>query len=246
MPTNASIIHQWGNLPDGYEPTNANEFVQQLSKILTSYLAGSYSLFNYGNSTPSTEDQDKPWLRTVSGSPDRWYVFYNGKWVAKHEVPASGNERRLWVGTDVQLRAYDGGDGSTDTPTETTGAMWEIDTTPAGKFPVFPGDFADSGAVNVGQTATDTSVSGVDKVTLSQAQMPSHVHGFTNDQFGRGKAYLNSPSESEGVVFAAVGAAGAYEPNSDSVGSDEAHNNLPPFYGIYLIKRTSRVYRTIG
>ena len=32
--------------------------------------------------------------------------------------------------------------------------------------------------------------------------------------------------------------------NTASVGGDTAHNNLPPFYGVYFIKRTARVYYT--
>lgn len=250
MPNNATVNLQFGSMPNDYEPTDANDFVQQLDKIMTAYLPGNYNLFNYGNSTPSAEDQDKPWIRTIAGAPDRVYVFYNGKWVCKHEVPASGNERRLWVGSESDLWSYDGGDGvdpSSVAPAATTGAMWEVDTAFEFKMPIGVGT---NETTYDGNTATAVSVNGTggaERVAISAAETPEHTHGFANEQFTLGKAYLNSRAENEGVLFKGpAGASGAYDVSTDAAGSGESHQNMPPYIGVYFIKRTSRVYRCIS
>jgi hypothetical protein len=58
-------------------------------------------------------------------------------WVFQHPLPpagtvntATGGERRLYMGTLVGLQSYDGGDGGSNaTIGDTTGPMWQQDTT---------------------------------------------------------------------------------------------------------------------
>lgn len=233
------LVLQWGNLADGYAPASWQDFISQLEKIVTGYLPGEYKPVNYGSSTPAVEDQDRPWVRTnPDGTPDKTYVFYNGKWVNLHPVPASGNERRLWVGSEANLRSYDGGDGTADVPTSTTGAMWEVDTNFAARFPVGVGSFAASGDVAVTGTSTSTAISGEDKHTLLEAEMPAHTHNLTlygGDGANNSTDKINTTDETD-VMNAAF--------PTTSAGSGTAHNNLPPFYGVYFIKRTARIYNT--
>ena len=127
MPTNQSVTLVKGTIPPGLCFTDIPSLYSTFVDTTTAYVNGNYSLFNFGNSTPSADDNDKPWIRTVGGEPDRLYVYKNGYWLAKHPSPASGKERRIWTGTDVELVDYDGGSAAT-TPNEYQGPMWEVDT----------------------------------------------------------------------------------------------------------------------
>ena len=92
--TNIEVVNQYGNVAEGSKFPTWQDFVTWLEKNHSSYMPGNYSLYNFGNTVPAVEDQDRPWLRTnADGSPDRLYVYFNGKWVAPHPVPASDSER---------------------------------------------------------------------------------------------------------------------------------------------------------
>lgn len=259
MPSNAQIVHNMGTLAPGFAPTSWDDLLQKIPLLLTSYLSGTYNTFNYGNATPAAEDQDKPWFRTnADGSFDRIYAYINGAWLAKHLYPAAGSYRGLWVGTVNDLKSFDGGDG-TATATTTTGPMWEVDSNFAAKFLVAPGTFDDSGTLDVATSTTDTSVSGADKVTMAFAEMPQHFHGvgsglsLSNDDgaFLRrdwlsltnfDSYIIAGNTDNPSVTSINSGNMGSTNAQSDSTVATGAHNNLPPMYGVYVIKRTAREY----
>jgi hypothetical protein len=268
MATNLSVVHLWGKLPEGYEPSGPDDFVQQLSKVLTSYLAGTYTTFNFGSSTPAAADQDRPWFRTTAtGEFDRMYAYSStyGKWVSPHAVPKSGNERRIWVGSEAALRSYDGGDGTTDAPGATTGAMWEIDTNFAFKMPIGVGTGPDSGTLlAVGDTG------GEEQHELLQdegAQAPDHQHTFgrmlgDSGSEGDDGLFLTGTASTTGNARKIAGdqqaaatvdlssgdgeylvSAGVLGASGDAV---DKHNNMPPYVAVYFIKRTAREFYTVS
>lgn len=129
MPTNQSVTLVKGTIPPGLCFSNIPELYNTFVDTTTAYVNGNYSLFNFGNSTPSADDNDKPWVRTDGdGRPDKMYVYKDGYWLCKHPTPASGKERRIWTGTDTELLSYEADGNSSSTATIYSGPFWEVDT----------------------------------------------------------------------------------------------------------------------
>jgi len=122
--------------------------------------------------------------------------------------------RQLPVGTIVMWT------GTTNTIPQ----CWEVVDDMAGKFPV--GVRSSGGNYQAGRDIDNAGKSGLNEVTLTVAQMPSHNHG--GGYFGdHGSGYSRGSGSGSGNF------------TSPSVGGDQAHENRPPFYGVYFIKKTS-------
>jgi hypothetical protein len=231
MASNQQVILQAGSVPT----ETCFESIQQLYNTFvnntTAYVAGSYSLFNYGDSTPAVDDQDRPWIRTIGGKPDRIYSFVDGKWASKHSIPAGGNVRQMWVGSEVELETYDGGESGT--AKDMAGPFWTVDTDMSARFPVGVGDFA----------AAEKATGGEKDTTLEEKNLPPHVHDLkytesplknTGGAQNAGEGHFTSGSK---IVNGMI--------TAGSSQTSESFTNLPPYYGVYFIKRTSRVYYTV-
>lgn len=227
------------NFPVNYCPSNyqnfANDIISGTQATFLSSIGNSF--FNFGATTPALNNQVYPWL----DADGNWWVFQGGFWARKNPVAPQGEERRIYVGTTASLQSYDGGDGTAYSGNVYTGAMWEVDTNFEARFPVGVGTFATSGVVSVNGTTTSTAVAGEDKHTLSVAEMPTHNHQTIDQYYNltqRGTADTKAFSpDNRGEGTANILA-------SNTAGGGAAHNNLPPFYGVYFIKRTARVYYT--
>jgi len=239
------------SLPVNYCPTNyqtlANDIISGTQAIFNSTIGNSF--FNFGASFPAINNRIYPWL----DDQGLWWIFTQGFWIRKNPVDASGQERRMFVGSTTDLGLYDGGDGSV-TVTSVTGPMWEIDTAFEARFPVGVGAFAASGAVAVNGTSTATSVVGEDQHKLTTSELAAHTHDVAIQVFGHGGedgtrdsadgGTYSNPVTNNTTVFPAATLDTSLDAEAVSVGGDIAHNNLPPFYGVYFIKRTARVYYT--
>lgn len=233
------------SLPTNYCPLSyqnlANDIIEGAQVTFNSTIGNSF--FNFGPSIPAINNRIYPWL----DEKGQWWIFSQGVWLYKNTVAANGYDRRIFVGTTTDLLSYDGGDG-TAVAGDTFGPMWMVDTLFDARFPVGVGSFAASGAVAVNGTATATSIVGEDKHTLNASEIPTHNHNvrvetangvtvsnlmctdFAEKPAGNGN---NDFSFQAGIHVVA-----------DNFGGGLSHNNLPPFYGVYFIKRTSRVYYT--
>ena len=265
MPNLTLITLTPPSLPVGYCPLNyqnlANDIISGTQATFNSSIGNSF--FNYGASTPALNNQVYPWL----DENGEWWVRVSGYWARKNPIPANGPERRIFVGTAADVLSYDGGDG-TVTATNTTGPMWEVDTAFDARFPVGVGAFAASGTVNVQGTTTTTSVVGEDKHKLTVPETPfnEHTHGVAqliapanDDYYLVNKSWTGLGSYPTQILQGAAGSGGGGSgpsittgdvgtTNADKTGNDSqnaiGHNNLPPFYGVYFIKRSGRVYYT--
>lgn len=236
MPNLTLITLTPPSLPIGYCPTNyqqlANDVISGTQANFNSSIGNSF--FNYGPTTPALNNQVYPWL----DENGNWWIFQSGYWLRQHPIAAGSAERRIYVGTTTDLQTYDG--GNTNAPSNWSGPMWEVDTLFEARFPVGAGTFAASGVVSVNGTTTSTAVAGEDKHTLVTSEMPKHSHTMTwdsQDTAGGNQLktlYLGPDANAFNDIVKSSGDAGG----------DAAHNNLPPFYGVYFIKRTARVYYT--
>jgi hypothetical protein len=237
MPNLTLITLTPPSLPIGYCPTNyqqlANDVISGTQANFNSSIGNSF--FNFGPTTPTLNNQVYPWL----DENGNWWIYKDGYWLRQHPIAAGSAERRIYVGTTTDLQTYDG--GNTNAPSNWSGPMWQVDTLFEARFPVGAGTFASSGVVSVNGTTTSTAVAGEDKHTLVTSEMPSHTHQILDQYINltqRGSAdtsVFSATNRSEGVANLLP---------TTSSGGDAAHNNLPPFYGVYFIKRTARVYYT--
>jgi len=237
MPNLTLITLTPPSLPVGYCPSNyqqlANDIVSGTQANFNSAIGNSF--FNFGPTTPALNNRVYPWL----DEDGNWWIYSQGYWLRKNPISITSAERRIYVGTTTDLLSYDGGDG-TATATDWTGPMWQVDTEFEARFPVGAGTFAASGVVSVQGKTTSTSVAGEDQHTLVTSEMPKHNHTMTwdsQDTSGGNQLKTLYYGPDANVVNDIVKSSG-------DAGGDAPHNNLPPFYGVYFIKRTARVYYT--
>lgn len=253
MPTNAPIVFQNGSLPEGFCFTNWQTLFNTFSALLNGYLPGQYNVFNYGNTEPAAEDRGKPWFRlNADGSPDKWYVYFGGAWVSPHPVAAGADEIRMYKGLLADLVNYDG--GSAGAVSDNTGPMWEEDTDMRARFPVGPGTLPSATVIGVGDTG------GEEKHSLTEAEMPPHTHLVISSEFAVGVITPDSTNfiarrrnfgaSDDYTLQAAPAGSEADAGKSSEVGGSgspaavTAHNTMPPYRGVYFIKRTARKFYT--
>lgn len=218
------------------------------------------------SSTPNPDQRSKAWLRLEGANltPDRIYKWALGSWISQHPVPVGSAYRVMWIGSEADLWSFDGGDGSnpsTTPPTATSGAMWEVDTAFAARFPLGPGTLPiSSTAVPVGGTG------GLERVTLTGEEgaanaFHQHVYAQTttsenNDAiFTKYPATAFSPGSPEGFEIRGDNSVPGGSPgisSGDLVTSGpvnvldgdpiESHQNMPPYIGVFFIKRTQRQF----
>jgi hypothetical protein len=222
--------------------------------------------------TPAASDRDKLWIKTSGGAPTQpqpQFIYFNGVWVWPNVAPAGGNKRELWAGSLVDLVTYDGGDANL--VGDASGAMWEEDTTFQGRVPMGPGAISGSDPAKtlaVNEQYGSGSVTLTDAQLFSM-QGHQHLMGrFQGDDNGyflygtntepytgagsvQGRWIAGEGSESYATLssvslpgqYMLTGA--PYNPATSEAMStltNVAHENVPPVTGIYIIKRTSRVY----
>lgn len=150
MSNGLPVQFQLGQLPIGYCFTGLQQYANDIISILTGFVSGNFQGVIIGPNLPLASQQSNVWIKlNVDLSPIGWFTFWNGQWVTPHPIAPGSQFRLPWKGLEGDLWKADGGDGldpSTNAPTPTTGAMWQIDP-----------DFAFRVAVGVGNNDMATS-----------------------------------------------------------------------------------------
>lgn len=221
------------NFPEDYCATSPAEFAADLVARLSGELRGEND-YNRGPDTPAPDDQDKPWFKTdANGLPERWYVYINGAWIARH--PDIPGKVIMYEGTEASITTLDGGEAGA--VTATTGPMWEKVSSLNGKFPVGPGTLASGATILVGGTggAEEHTIArdelpniqlGTESVVRTNVDEPGDAHVYVPDDT-EGSFVLNNPLMTESI-------------NGDV--EQEPVNIMPPYVGIWFIRRTQRTH----
>lgn len=191
-----------------------------------------------GDSQPADRATYPLWARTNGGTqvyPPLWqYETGPGLWLARHPILPLSSFCGLWIGTEAALVTYDGGDNQ---PVgDTTGPMWAIEHAMDARFPVGPGTLPSGVSIAVTGTTDSGGGTGEEKHQLTVAELAAHSHIYA---IANGNT-APTGGASEPWPPPNVGANIATNPE----GGDVAHNNMPPYYGVFLIRRTARIYYT--
>lgn len=264
-----------GSFPAGFCWTDPQQYAAALVQILTGTIAGTFSGINFGDSTPAPADRDKPWVRTTGGGQflDGLYVWGGTYWMRPHPIPPADKQVIIWKGTEAELWAYDGGDGTDPAsfaPTASSGAMWVRDTDFDLRFPLGIGT---SGTIYPPATSALTVAAGdtggeemhaltVDPVTGDSENAP-HTHFImTATAPVVDTTSVNANNHATYQTINTGGSTADYHTGGSSVaptfgitsveGGDPnnsnsaiAHNNMPPWKGVVFARRSSRIYYTV-
>jgi hypothetical protein len=261
---------QNGLLPQGFCPSDYQTILNAFSAlqyVSITPATGANGMI-VSSSTPGPSDHDKPWLRLDSlGRPIRIYIFANGAWLSPHVLPPGFT--MIWNQALPDFTTFDGGDANPAPFSELSGQMWQLmGTTLDGKgtqvmqaqFPVGIGQFIGTGtpAAPAGATLSIGSVGGEDLHRLVQQELAPHYH---NEHIAVNMAVPNGgqikPDGSGGFVGPIAN--GGTELITQVVGGDPStitppqtvpslalgHNTLPPYYGVYFIQRTNRLFYVV-
>lgn len=184
-----------------------------------------------GEAPPS--DLTKVWFKTISGVPDREYVFASGVWLAKHPI-ATGFKMFAPAGTSsADIDTLDGGE--VGPITAFTGPMWEEDTDFAAKFPIGPGTLPSGLVLNEGDTG------GEEKHGLTVPEIPPHFHAMLVTQTETGGGNDVNRLRPNPTVADSAG-------NTGVTGGDTTtnlvvpHNTMPVYRVVWVVKKTARTH----
>lgn len=264
MSSNAIIQFSFAGLPPSYCFQGFDRFALDIVNNMTGFVPGEYSVIIDSGTEPDAEDRDKLWHKQLPGGAPtgKLYSYYLGKWVTPHPIEASAKMRMWWTGTESELWAFDGGDGSdpsSSAPTATTGAMWSRDTDYDFRFPLAMGTSPAPASTSVvpgdtggeeNHTATDLDhIHVTGRFNADSGSNPDHWYGLVGDGTGPAGLARRVVGATSGLVEADINTQdGKYTLASSPLNGDltphEAtpQNNMPPYRTGLWAKRSARVY----
>lgn len=217
----------------------ANEIV---GKAVAQFGGSGFTAIINQQAVPGINDIDKLW-RQPSTAAIGLYQYTGGQWIVVHPSPPGGNERRWWAGTLVELRSFDGGDGTATVPTGNVGAMWEEDTGFVGRSPMHPGLIPTANPV---KTLAVSENYGEGAHTQTAEEVGAHNHPLASDVLIKDGRKINVVSSGVGAAGLAIGLTGPALADISVLDNTFTTTQQPmpvihPVRGIYCIRRTARL-----
>jgi len=227
-------------LPSGLcSSINANpDPLQGLLNMVAQYLAITLPDMTTNLSkgkTPPT-DLTASWFKLDSSDkPIGLCCYASGAWIRPH--PYLPGTIKLWLQALPDFDSYDGGDNSVVGPV--SGPMWEEATELRARIPIGVGTLPSAQAVTI--SGAD-STGGYETVTLTSDQIPAHTHNIS------AMSTLDIDETSNRTLAGTGGNAGEFSGfmATTSVGGGLSHSNMPPWIGVYFIRRTNRLFYREG
>lgn len=256
------VTFQLGTFPVNYCFTSLQGYANDLVALLTGTVQSGFASLVIGPNLPAPNQQSSLWIKVDAyGNPIGWFIF-QGQWVQPHPISPSSKFRTIYTGTPNQLWLEDGGDGtdpSTNPPTPTSGSFWQVDTAFNFAIPMGAGT---SPVTYDGNPATVLAVGatlGEERhvLTGNEEAIVPHDHGV-GIALTPGKAsqysfaihnaqditpaadWENSYSGASGTASKEILSGPAIQPSPTP--PVLSHQNLPPVVGVYIVRRTARVY----
>lgn len=223
---------QVGNLPSGFCPSTYQEMANGFGAVMSVILAQGTGVQIVASSTKPS-DTTAVWLQLDSlGRPVRFYYFASGAWLSMH--PMVPGATILWTTTLPDFTTFDGGDANP--LSAISGPMWEEVTALRAAFPIGVGTLPSGTVVAVGGTG------GEEEVTLVRANLPSADLSVVTPVF---KLKTGGDTGGGGQDIWTRNEGSTHTPETEEMGDDEPHNNMPPYVGVYFLRRTARLYYTV-
>jgi hypothetical protein len=245
-----NLQNQALTLPNGTEfPGTMQDFVNLVAQYMAIAGQGAFSGINFGPTTPSPSDQDKPWFKTDNlGNPIGWYTWNGSSWVQLPLVaqsgttgqrPVTGTIGQLYFDTTIKvLLRWNGSTwitadgapnevrfvGGSDTAVILTYYPgWVILTALAGYVIGVAGDGTGHGLSN----RTAGQVVGEETHALTATENGPHTHGYTTYGTLHGTSGANP-------IFA-----NPVSGTTDGGGANGTpHNNMQPTWFLYAIQKS--------
>lgn len=233
-------------LPEGFcESLSGPDWAQTLinegvGRAVAKLDGSGFSVVINQETQPDPSQQTALWYQPSTGLT---FSFGGGAWVTPHRSPPGSDERRMWVGTLVGLRSFDGGDGSATTPATNVGAMWEEDTDFQGRSPMGVGAIPTSNPPTNLAVATNA---GEGAHTQTANEVGPHTHPLAADttiQDGDGVACVATGSGGDGLMRGDSGTplTSITVSNNEYTPAQAAMPIVHPVRGAYVIRRTARI-----
>lgn len=233
-------------------PTLPEDFCEQSSQDQANILIGGTQITGtadpeiiFSETEPGVDDRDKAWGLLAPGGINTGFIFtYSGDWLLLHEYDASGDVRMIWTGTLADISLFDGGTAAA--LTDRTGPMWERDTDFNGRSPMGVGAIPTS---NPAKSLGEGEDYGEGAHLMTEEEVGPHDHPLAGDaaiQDGRRINIVNTGAGGAGLLIGLTGPPATDLSVSDNtyVAGQQSMPVIHPVRGCYLIKRTSRIYRT--
>lgn len=247
-------------LPAGSCPTTLQDMLNLFSQFQSVTFPDTFKGVIVSATKPGVSDQDKLWQQTdANGNPTRIYSYAGGLWLSRHPMPPGSII--LWTGALPDFTSFDG--GSTGALGVASGPMWyqaTLDGTApspwgtgvliAAQFPIAAGTLPSTAVVAVGATGGEEN----HVLSASEAKLLAHYHNeglavdpatvcyYEND--GAPPSPVNSPTQHVTMATGSISS-----PRTSTVGdatANQAHTNMPPWAGVYLLMRSTKLYYSVS